>query len=197
VLAIVVGFATVAAASGAAVLWWRMPPEATPRVTEAERPTPPPKTSEPAAKRRAQPSTPASAPEAEPSTPPPPGSSEPAVEAKVQPATPAPPSSETSEPGKVMRDCPECPEMVLVPAGEFTMGSPPDEPDRSDDEGPQRQVTIAQPFWVGRYEVTSPSGVPASQRAGVVPGRTTPLGAVTIARSSTSAGTMLRCTLAG
>jgi formylglycine-generating enzyme required for sulfatase activity len=49
-----------------------------------------------------------------------------------------------------MRDCPECPEMVLVPAGEFKMGSP-GEPDW---EGPQRQVTIAQPFWVGKYEVT-------------------------------------------
>jgi formylglycine-generating enzyme required for sulfatase activity len=47
-----------------------------------------------------------------------------------------------------MRDCPECPEMVLVPAGEFTMGSPPDEPGRDGHEGPQRKV------WVGKYEVT-------------------------------------------
>jgi formylglycine-generating enzyme required for sulfatase activity len=53
-----------------------------------------------------------------------------------------------------MRDCRECPEMVLVPAGEFTMGSPPDEPSRDDHEGPQRKVTIAEPFWVGKYEVT-------------------------------------------
>jgi formylglycine-generating enzyme required for sulfatase activity len=44
--------------------------------------------------------------------------------------------------------------MVLVPAGEFTMGSPPDEPGRADDERPQRQVTIAAPFWVGKYEAT-------------------------------------------
>jgi formylglycine-generating enzyme required for sulfatase activity len=44
--------------------------------------------------------------------------------------------------------------MVLVPAGEFTMGSPPDEPGRDDDEGPQRSVTIAEPFWVSKYEVT-------------------------------------------
>ena len=63
-------------------------------------------------------------------------------------------ATETSEPGEVMRDCPECPEMVLVPAGEFTMGSPADEPDRVYNEGPQRKVTIAAPFWVGRYEVT-------------------------------------------
>jgi formylglycine-generating enzyme required for sulfatase activity len=43
---------------------------------------------------------------------------------------------------------------ALVPAGEFTMGSPPDEPGRLEVEGPQRTVTIASPFWVGRYEVT-------------------------------------------
>jgi formylglycine-generating enzyme required for sulfatase activity len=60
----------------------------------------------------------------------------------------------TGAPREAMRDCPECPEMVLVPAGEFTMGSPPDEPDRSDYEGPQGKVTIAAPFWAGRYEVT-------------------------------------------
>lgn len=53
-----------------------------------------------------------------------------------------------------MRDCPKCPEMVLVPAGGFTMGSPPDEPGRDEDEGPQRTVTITAPFWVSKYEVT-------------------------------------------
>jgi formylglycine-generating enzyme required for sulfatase activity len=63
-------------------------------------------------------------------------------------------STTAGEPGEAMRDCPECPEMVLVPAGGFTMGSPPDEPGRDDNERPQRQVTIAEPFWVGRYEVT-------------------------------------------
>ena len=44
--------------------------------------------------------------------------------------------------------------MVVVPAGEFMMGSPAGEEGRSDDEGPQRKVTIAKPFAVGKFEVT-------------------------------------------
>ena len=39
-------------------------------------------------------------------------------------------------PGTVFRDCPECPEMVVVPAGSFMMGSPPSEAGREYDEGP-------------------------------------------------------------
>jgi formylglycine-generating enzyme required for sulfatase activity len=44
-------------------------------------------------------------------------------------------------------------EMVAVPGGVFRMGSPDDEPDRRDDEGPQFDVKI-DPFWMGRNEVT-------------------------------------------
>ncbi|NKB15946.1 MAG: formylglycine-generating enzyme family protein [Sphingomonadales bacterium] len=57
-------------------------------------------------------------------------------------------------PGTVFRDCTECPEMIAVPAGEFMMGSPASEEGRSDDEGPQRKVTISKPFAVGKFEVT-------------------------------------------
>jgi formylglycine-generating enzyme required for sulfatase activity len=57
-------------------------------------------------------------------------------------------------PGTVFQDCPDCPRMVVIPAGEFTMGSPPSEAGRGVDEGPQRQVSIAQPFALGRSEVT-------------------------------------------
>ena len=57
-------------------------------------------------------------------------------------------------PGRVFRDCLECPEMVVVPAGSFTMGSPSWEVGRDDDEGPQHRVTIPSPFAVGKYEVT-------------------------------------------
>jgi formylglycine-generating enzyme required for sulfatase activity len=48
----------------------------------------------------------------------------------------------------------EGPEMAVIPAGAFLMGSPVGEPERSDDEGPQHLVTVAQPFAIGRYAVT-------------------------------------------
>ena len=56
--------------------------------------------------------------------------------------------------GEVFRDCADCPEMVVVPEGSYTMGSPLDEPGRWNDEGPRHRVTIGRPFAVGRYEVT-------------------------------------------
>ena len=48
----------------------------------------------------------------------------------------------------------EGPSMVVIPAGEFLMGSPPSEPVREENEGPQHQVRIEQPFAIGKYEVT-------------------------------------------
>jgi formylglycine-generating enzyme required for sulfatase activity len=44
-------------------------------------------------------------------------------------------------------------EMVPIPGGTFTMGSPEDEADRTEHEGPQHPVEIA-PFWMGQHEVT-------------------------------------------
>ena len=58
------------------------------------------------------------------------------------------------EPGDVFRDCDAAPEMVVVPAGSFTMGSPPPEAGRYDNEGPRREVTIGAPFAVGVFELT-------------------------------------------
>ncbi len=64
------------------------------------------------------------------------------------------PSTETLAPGQTFRDCPECPEMVVVPAGRFTMGSTwPAEPNRDSDEGPTHEVNIRS-FALGKYEVT-------------------------------------------
>ena len=56
--------------------------------------------------------------------------------------------------GERFRDCAECPQMVVVPAGSFEMGSPSYEEGRASHEGPLRDVTIAVPFAMGVYEVT-------------------------------------------
>jgi len=47
-----------------------------------------------------------------------------------------------------------CPVMAVVPPGQSPVGSPPNEPGRSANEGPQRQIVIREPFAVGRSEVT-------------------------------------------
>jgi formylglycine-generating enzyme required for sulfatase activity len=44
--------------------------------------------------------------------------------------------------------------MVVVPPGEFMMGSPASERGRYDNEGPQHKVMIARPFAVSRFDVT-------------------------------------------
>ena len=59
-----------------------------------------------------------------------------------------------TQPGATFRDCPTCPQMVVVPAGSYQMGSPSYEAGRDEDEGPVHRVTIGQAFAVGVYEVT-------------------------------------------
>jgi formylglycine-generating enzyme required for sulfatase activity len=49
-----------------------------------------------------------------------------------------------------IRDCPQCPEMILIPAGMFEMGSD----DFSNFERPVHRVSIGKPFYIGRREVT-------------------------------------------
>ncbi len=44
-------------------------------------------------------------------------------------------------------------EMVAIPGGTFVMGSPPDEPQRYQDESPQHRVMV-QPFFLGKYPIT-------------------------------------------
>jgi formylglycine-generating enzyme required for sulfatase activity len=58
------------------------------------------------------------------------------------------------KPKDTFRECDKCPEMVMVPAGSFTMGSPDNELNRGRFEGPQHQVTFARPFAVGKFAVT-------------------------------------------
>jgi formylglycine-generating enzyme required for sulfatase activity len=59
------------------------------------------------------------------------------------------------KPLDTFRECAkDCPEMVVIPAGKFMMGSPETEKDRNKDEGPQHEVVIGKPFAVSKYELT-------------------------------------------
>ena len=64
------------------------------------------------------------------------------------------PQAEERAPGTVFRDCAGCPAMVVVPAGSFTMGAPLHEAGSYPNERPLHQVTLAERFAVGVYEVT-------------------------------------------
>lgn len=59
------------------------------------------------------------------------------------------------QPGKVFKDCKDCPEMVVLPAGKFIMGTPDDEVGREPDEGPMHEVTFAKPFAMSRFQITA------------------------------------------
>lgn len=56
-------------------------------------------------------------------------------------------------PGQTFKDCDNCPAMVMLPPGDFLMGSPLFEEDRASNEL-QRKVTIGRPFAVSKFEVT-------------------------------------------
>lgn len=55
---------------------------------------------------------------------------------------------------RAFKECDVCPEMVVVPAGRFVMGSPESETGGPSDEGPTHTVVISKPFAVGKFEVT-------------------------------------------
>ncbi len=55
--------------------------------------------------------------------------------------------------GQTFKDCPTCPEMVVIPAGSFMMGSPENEKGRNPEEGPQQKVNIKE-FAVGKFDIT-------------------------------------------
>ena len=105
---------------------------------------------------------------------PPAGSQSPAVaslEANPPASSPSPPAPTAGPPaavdvgpppkiaandpgGEVFKECDECPEMVVAPAGKAMLGSPPGESGRQTFEAAPHMVEIAKPFAVGRYAVT-------------------------------------------
>ncbi len=57
------------------------------------------------------------------------------------------------QPGDSFKDCPDCPTMVMIPAGSFVQGSPASEPQSLDRERPQRTVNVPA-FAKGQTAVT-------------------------------------------
>jgi len=70
----------------------------------------------------------------------------------VQPLTPE--IEQTLQPKDSFKECDTCPEMVVVPKGSFTMGTPMTEVDRYKGEDPLHRVTFARPFAVGRFTIS-------------------------------------------
>ncbi len=58
------------------------------------------------------------------------------------------------KPGDSFRDCPDCPEMVVVRAGGFMMGSRRAEEGHAYEEEPVHMVSLTKPFAVGKFEAT-------------------------------------------
>jgi formylglycine-generating enzyme required for sulfatase activity len=74
---------------------------------------------------------------------------------EIRPYVLSPTKENALQTGETFRECRrDCPEMVVVPAGAFTMGSSVTEPGRQPNEGPQHRVTIARAFAASRYELT-------------------------------------------
>jgi formylglycine-generating enzyme required for sulfatase activity len=130
-----------------------------------------PATAKPAAAAPANPSTFPQPPPARPAAPPQVAAAGPPVAPVMPPSDPcsgavtvsfssrcAAPLTAAQErdlkPKDSFRECDKCPEMVVVPAGSFTMGSPNGEKARDKSEGPQHRVTFDRPFAVGKFAVT-------------------------------------------
>lgn len=83
------------------------------------------------------------------------------VAAPSPPAPPPRPVAPSYSPGQTFRDCADCPEMVVIPAGRFVMGSSTAETTRERIkeeylrwEKPQHDVTIRRNFAMGKYSLT-------------------------------------------
>lgn len=63
-------------------------------------------------------------------------------------------AEEAAQTGSVFRDCELCPEMVVIPSGNYGFGAPPNEFGSPYNEGYILDIHFAKPFALGKYEVT-------------------------------------------
>jgi formylglycine-generating enzyme required for sulfatase activity len=73
---------------------------------------------------------------------------------RLQQSRLSPATERALKPGSIFSDCRDCPQMMVVPAGSFMMGSPDSDPDRRVEETPYHPVTIARQFGISVTEVT-------------------------------------------
>ena len=79
----------------------------------------------------------------------------PYMTAQVRPFALAAAAERALKPKDAFRECAkDCPDMLVIPAGSFVMGSPPEEKDRAEHEGPQHTVVLDKPFAVAKFETT-------------------------------------------
>ena len=76
------------------------------------------------------------------------------IEWRANPDRPQVPTSGGAGEAKPFRDCPDCPELVPLPAGRFTMGASWFDRESQSDERPRVDVVVEHPFAIGRTEVT-------------------------------------------
>lgn len=118
-----------------------------------------------AAEQKPKPDTPAPAPKAPTEQRPAPAAKTPperhrtaprtapkAAPEQAQPEPAAPPEKPKAPVAGVSqtKDCATCPDLIVLPAGTYTMGSNTSDPS----EKPAHRVTLAAPFAIGKYEVT-------------------------------------------
>jgi formylglycine-generating enzyme required for sulfatase activity len=113
-------------------------PAPAPPPTQPASPAPAPATMPPrSAPQSASPSAPVPAPPVQVARP-----------AAAPPAA-MPPQTAAPRSGDSFRDCPDCPELIVIPAGSFDMGAAATPFDR-----PVHRVTLAEPFAMSRNEIT-------------------------------------------
>ncbi len=81
----------------------------------------------------------------------------PYIARQVQPYVLTSAAERALKPGDGFRECASdafCPDMIVLPVGEFTMGSSNTEEGRFVNEGPQHKISIARPFAVSKFDVT-------------------------------------------
>jgi formylglycine-generating enzyme required for sulfatase activity/class 3 adenylate cyclase len=152
-VAALIGAGAVIAVLAAGLAWQLWPRSADPMQSAAT--APPPPAAPPSAPTPPQPApaAPAAAPSPTPAPAPP--------QSAASLAVPAAPSPTATTAGRTFRDCPNCPEMIVVPAGRYQMGTDGVDIARfailqamAEHEQPQHEVTIAKPFALARYDIT-------------------------------------------